>query len=183
MRKVIAAINMTVDAYCDHTAGIPDEEIHEHYTELLKSAGVILYGRITFQLMEYWRGVLKNPTGNRAMDEFAVAMDNVPKIVFSRTLKNPGWESAKLARHELREEILQLRQEKGKNIFIGSPGLIAAATKLDLIDEFQLCVHPLITGGGLRLFKNINERIALRLLGTKTFGNGAVILYYERGRR
>jgi dihydrofolate reductase len=87
MAKLIAAINMTLDGFCDHTAGIPDEEIHEHYADLLKNADTILYGRITYQLMEYWQTVVKNPTGNKAMDEFAVVIDKIPKIVFSHSLK------------------------------------------------------------------------------------------------
>lgn len=82
MRKLIAAINMTIDGFCDHTSGIPDEEIHQHYADLLRSADVALYGRITYQLMEFWRTVLENPTGDKAMDDFAVAIDNTRKIVF-----------------------------------------------------------------------------------------------------
>jgi dihydrofolate reductase len=88
MRKLIAAINMTLDGFCDHTAMIADDEIHQHYNELLSSASTVLYGRITYQLMEsYWPTVVKNPTGNKPMDEFAVTIDNIPKIVFSNTLK------------------------------------------------------------------------------------------------
>ena len=78
MRKVIAAINMTIDGFCDHTSGIPDDEIHQHYTELLRSAGITLYGRITYELMRYWQPIVTNPTGNKSMDEFAVAIDNIP---------------------------------------------------------------------------------------------------------
>jgi dihydrofolate reductase len=97
MRKLIAAINMTLDGFCDHTAIIPDDEIHHHYADLLRTADIVLYGRITFQLMEYWQTVVENPTGNKATDEYALTMDHIPKIVFSQTLKNVGWESAKLA--------------------------------------------------------------------------------------
>jgi len=179
MRKVIAAINMTLDGFCDHTAVIPDEEIHQHYTNLLNNAGVVLYGRITYQLMEYWRTVVTNPTGNKSMDEFAIVMDNTQKIVFSRTLKNIDWKSAKLATRDIEEEVLALRQQPGKDIFVGSPGLIVALTNLNLIDEFQLCVHPVIAGKGLPLFKNINDRAVLKLVKTKTFSGGAIILYYE----
>lgn len=182
MKKVIAAINMTVDGFCDHTAGIPDEEIHQHYTELLRGADTILYGRITYQLMEYWRELAVNPSGDKTMDEFAMVMDNTPKIVFSHTLKNVDWKSAKLATRTLEEEILALKQSsknEGKDIYVGSPSLIVALTKLNLIDEFQLCVHPVIVGSGLPLFKDISERIVLKLLKTKTFSGGAVILYYE----
>ena len=82
MAKLIAAMNMTVDGFCDHTAMIADEEIHQHYTELLNSASTVLYGRITFQLMEYWASVVKNPISVKSMDVFAVTIDNIPKIVF-----------------------------------------------------------------------------------------------------
>jgi len=171
---------MTIDGYCDHTSGIPDDEIHDHYTDLLGSAGVALYGRITYQLMEYWRTVLDNPTGIKAMDDFAVAIDNTPKIVFSRTLKSVDWQSAKLASQDLEQEVLELKQQSGKDIFACSPSLIVALTKLNLIDEYQLCIHPVIAGSGLPLFRDISERIVLKLIKTKVFSGGAVILYYER---
>ncbi|MGN6531323.1 MAG: dihydrofolate reductase family protein [Ginsengibacter sp.] len=191
MKKVIAAINMTLDGFCDHTSGVPDEEIHQHYADLLRSADTALYGRITYQLMEFWRTVLENPTGDKAMDDFAVAIDNTPKIVFSRTLKNVdpkaiGWKSAKLASQDLEKEVLELKQSRpalgrsgSKDVFVCSPGLIVALTKLNLIDEYQLCVHPVIAGSGLPLFKNISEKISLKLIKTKTFSGGAIILYYE----
>ncbi len=180
MRKLIAAINMTLDGFCDHTAGIADDELHQHYNELLSNADTILYGRITYQLMEsYWPTIVKNPTGNKPTDEFAVLIDNISKIVFSRTLKNVDWKNTELKKEVMKEEILELKQQASKNIFAGSPSLIVALTNLNLIDEYQLCVHPVILGTGLPLFKNINDRINLKLLKTKTFGSGAVTLYYE----
>ena len=184
MRKVIAALNMTLDGYCDHTAIIPDDEIHQHYADLLSGAGTLLYGRITYQLMEFWQTVVKNPTGNKAMDEFALIMDKVPKIVFSHTLKNVepiaiGWESAKLANRILEEEVLYLKQQSGKDIYVGSRSIIIQLMKLNLIDEFQLCVHPVIAGSGLPLFENLNDRTILKLIKSKTFSGGAIILYYE----
>ena len=184
MRKLIAAINMTLDGFCDHTAMIADDEIHQHYNELLSSADTLLYGRITYQLMEsYWPTVVKNPTGNKPTDEFAVTIDNIPKIVFSHTLQHVEWKTAKLAKKDIKEEVLELRQSSNggsKDILVGSPGLIVACMNLNLIDEFQLCVHPIILGSGLiPLLKNINDRINLKLLKTKTFGCGAVTLYYE----
>lgn len=179
MRKVIAAINMTLDGFCDHTAVNPDEAIHQHYAELLRGAGSILFGRITYELMKYWQTVLENPTGNPAMDDFAVSIDKVPKIVFSKKLKNTGWESAKLARGALEEELSALKHQSGKDIFLGSPSLVAAATNLCLIDEYQICVHPVIAGSGLPLFKNVSKKASLTLLGTKAFDCGAVILYYQ----
>jgi dihydrofolate reductase len=181
MRKLIAAINMTLDGFCDHTAVIADDELHQHYNELLSNAGTLLYGRTTYQLMEsYWPAIVKNPTGNKPTDEFAVLIDNVSKIVFSRTLKNVEWKNTILKKEVIKEEILELKQQAGKNIFAGSPGLIVALTQLDLIDEYQLCVHPVILGNGLQLFKNIKDRINLKLINTKIFGSGSIVLYYER---
>ncbi|ESU27134.1 dihydrofolate reductase [Flavobacterium limnosediminis JC2902] len=180
MRKLIAAINMTLDGFCDHTAVIADEELHSHYNELLRNAGALIYGRITYQLMEsYWPSVVKNPTGIKSFDEFAILIDNIPKIVYSHTLKNVDWKNTILKGEIIKEEISALKQQAGKDIFVGSPSLIVALSQLDLIDEYQLCVHPIVLGSGLRLFKNIEHRIDLKLLNTKTFDSGAVTLYYE----
>ena len=182
MKKIIAAINMTLDGFCDHTAIIPDEELHQHYADLLRTADTVLYGRITFQLMEYWRTVVENPSGKKAMDEFALIMDNVPKIVFSHTLKNVEWKSAKLANRAVEDEVLELKQSRNggsKDIFVGSRSLIIQLMKLNLIDEYQLMVHPVVAGGGLALFENINDRTIFKLIKTKTFSGGAVTLYYE----
>ena len=179
MRKLIAAINMTLDGFCDHTAGIPDDEIHQHYTDLLSKADTILYGRITYQLMEYWRTLLENPSDKKSMNDFAIAIDKIPKIVFSHTLKNVDWESAKLANRDIEEEVLELKQQSGKDILVGSRSLIIQLMKLNLIDEYQLCIHPVIVGTGLPLFENIKDRTVLKLIKTKTFSGGAVMLYYE----
>ena len=183
MRKLIAAMNMTLDGFCNHEAMIADEEIHQHYSELLSKADTLIYGRITYQLMEsYWPSVVKNPTGNKPMDKFAVLIDNISKIVYSRTLQHVDWKNTTLKKEVIQEEILELKQSRNggsKNIVVGSPGLIVALTQLDLIDEYQLGVQPTVLGSGLPLFKNIRDRIDLKLLKTKTFGCGAVMLYYE----
>jgi dihydrofolate reductase len=179
MRKLIAAINMTIDGFCDHTAGIANEELHQHYADLISNSGTILYGRVTYKLMEYWQTVLKEPTGDKSTDEFAVAIDRIPKIVFSHTLNNVEWDSATLAKRDLKEEVSELKQQSGKDILVGSPSLIVSLTELHLIDEYQLCVHPVIAGNGLPLFKNISDRTVLKFIKTKTFDCGAVTLYYE----
>src|SRR6187401_734382 len=179
MRKIIAAINMTLDGFCDHTAGLPDEEIHQHYTELLDQAGIVLYGRTTYQLMEFWRTLLENPSEEKSMNDFAMAIDKIPKIVFSRTIKNVEWESATIAKRNLKDEVLELKQRPGKDIFVGSRSLIIQLMKLNLIDELQLCIYPVVAGTGLPLFENIKDRTVLKLIKTKTFSGGAVMLYYE----
>jgi len=156
MRKLIAAINMTLDGFCDHTEMIADDEIHDHYNDLLRTAGGLLYGRITYQLMEdYWPTIVANPTGNKPIDDFAILIDDIPKIVYST----------------------------GDDLFVGSPGLIVALSNLDVIDEYQIAVQPIILGSGLRLFKNITDRKDLTLLKTKIFGCGAIVLYFEAANK
>ena len=180
MRKIIAAINMTLDGFCDHTAGIADEELHNHYTELLKTGDTLLYGRITYQLMEsYWPGLVEAPSGNQAEDEFAVAIDAISKVVFSHTLTKVDWKTARLATQSVRDEVLDLKQQPGGTIFVGSPSIISKLTQLDLIDEYQLCIHPVILGSGLPLFRNIKASKNLKLIKTKPLGSGAIVHYYE----
>jgi dihydrofolate reductase len=179
MRKIIAAINMTLDGVFDHTAGLPDEEIHQHYTELLGQGDAILYGRTTYQLMEFWRTVLVNPSDKKSMNDFAIAIDKIPKIVFSRTIKNVEWKTATVAKRDLKDEVLELRQQPGKDILVGSRSLIIQLIKLNLIDELQLCMYPVIAGNGMQLFQNINDRTILKLVKTKIFRSGAITLYYE----
>ena len=111
------------------------------------------------------------------MDDFAEVIDKIPKIVFSNTLKNTGWDTAKLSNQPLEEEVLELKQQSGKGILVGSRSLIIQLMKLNLIDEFQLCVHPVVAGRGLPLFENINYRKIFKLIKTKTFSGGAVNFY------
>lgn len=182
MRKIIAAINMTIDGFCDHTGMIPDDEVHDHYKELLLGADTILYGRITYQLMEFWPTLLQNPSNNKAMNDFAVAIDQIDKVVFSQTwMKKPEaitWRNTRLASRTIKDEIEALKRQPGKDILVGSPSLIVSALNLGLLDELQLCVHPVIAGSGLPLFKNVSDRVTLQLLKTKMFRGGALIAYY-----
>lgn len=183
MRKIIAAMNMSLDGYCDHTMQVSNVDfkaIHKHYSELLHGAGALLYGRITFHLMEYWRTLLNEPSGDKAMDEFAVMIDRIPKIVFSHTLQSTDWNTAGIASKELVDEVQQLKQQEGRDVLVGSPGLIAQLTQAGLIDEYQLCIFPLIAGNGLILFKDITAQVNLQLVDTKTLGGGAVVLYYKK---
>ena len=172
-------MNMTLDGFCDHTAMIADDEIHQHYTDLLRESDIIIHGRITYQLMEYWKSVVENPTGNEAMDDFATTIDDIHKVVYSRTLTSVDWRNTELKREIVADEIIGLKKLDGKNILVGSPSLIVAMTNLGLVDEFQLSIHPTIVGSGLALFKDIKGRVDLHLLKTKAFGCGAVTHYYE----
>lgn len=179
MRKVIAAINMKLDGVCDHTVGVVDEGLHQHYTELIENAGIILYGRTTYQLMQFWKTLLDNPSGKKSMDDFALSINNLPKLVFSNTLQDTDWDTAKLSDRPLNEKVLELKQQSGKNILAGSRSLIIQLLNSSLIDEFQICIHPIIEGKGLKLFDQITDRIMLKLIKAKTLNSGATIFYYE----
>lgn len=178
MIKVIAAFNMTLDGICDHTTGIPSQGLHQHYSDLLEHGGIILYGRTTFGLMQFWPTLLQNPSGKKSMDDFAVAIDKIPKLVFSNTLKNTNWDTAGLSDKPLSDKVRELKTQPGKNILIGSRSLIIQLLNHGLVDEFQICVHPVIEGKGLRLFEEIGGQVQLKLVWTKVLDSGAVVLGY-----
>lgn len=177
MSKIIAAINTTLDGYCDHTAVAPDAEVHEHYTQLLQGARALLYGRVTYGLMEFWRPFIDQPSENEAMNRFALVMDATPKIVFSRTMQSVDWHSATLATEPLEVVVQELKAQPGGDVFVGSPGLINTLTNLNLIDEYQLCIHPVLAGKGRPLFDNLRQPKTFTRFNIKTFSSGAVILY------
>ncbi len=170
---------MTLDGNCDHTAGIPDEGLHQHYAELIDHSGVILYGRTTYQLMQFWQKLAPHPSGEKSMDDFATSINTVEKLVFSNTLKDTGWESAKLANRPLENEVQELKKQPGKDILIGSRSLIIQLLNSNLVDELQICIHPVLEGKGLLLFDEIKDRILLKLSTTKLLNSGAIVLVYE----
>lgn len=182
MSKVIAAFNMTLDGVCDHTTGIADEELHQHYAELINSGEIILYGRTTYQLMQFWQEVLKHPSEEKSMNDFAISIGRIPKLVFSNTIKNTGWDSARLADKTLVETVPELKQNSKKDILIGSRSLIIQLLNSNQIDEFQICIHPVIEGKGLKLFDQIKDRIVLKHIRTKPLKSGAIVQYYEPAR-
>lgn len=179
MSKIIASINMTLDGYCDHTAIVPDDDVHNHYKNMLDKGGTILFGRITYQLMEFWLSILENPTDVQSMNDFAKSIDKIQKIVFSNTLKNVEWKSAILANRDLFDVVNELKVNSSKDIYIGSRSLIIQLMNRNVIDEYQICVHPVVVGSGLPLFDKIQNRTILKLTKTQTLKSGAVILYYE----
>src|SRR4249919_2924639 len=123
MRKLVYAINLSIDGCCDHTKMIGDEEIHEYFTQLLRDADLLVYGRITYQLMvPYWPDVAKNPTKEKATDEFARTFDSIKRVVFSRSLTSAD-ENTRIVHTGLREEIIRLKQEEGRNILLGGVAL------------------------------------------------------------
>ena len=183
MRKVVFAINITADGYCSHTDGIADEELHKYFTKLLRDADVILYGRITYQLMvPYWPDVAKTQSESEATNEFARVFDSLDMLVFSRTLEHVEGSNRRIARSNVAEEVLALKQQPGKNIAIGSLSLASQLSEQGLIDEYQFVVHPVVAGKGPRLFETVKLRDSLRLdfLGSETFKSGVVALQYRK---
>ena len=183
MRKVIFAINVTLDGCCDHTKFNPDEETMEYFTDLTQGADTFVYGRETYQLMiPFWPDLAKNPSGHRKADvEFAQAFDAVEKIiVFSQSLDSPHGEKTTIVRTGLQDEILKLKQEQGKNILTGGVNIPSQLAELGLIDEYRFVVHPIVSGEGRRLFEGISLQQAsrLKLVDTKVMRSGCVVLRY-----
>jgi dihydrofolate reductase len=184
MRKLIFGINITLDGCCDHTKGIGDDEVHDYFAQLLHNADVLVYGRKTYQLMvPFWPDIandLSAPT--KAINDFAVAFNSVPKIVvFSRTLAHPTDKKTIVFKGNLKDEILRLKNEEGKDIMVGGVDLPAQLLQLDLIDEFHFVVQPIIVGEGRRLFDQIDiKKLELRKIEVKEFKSGCVAVRYER---
>jgi dihydrofolate reductase len=183
MRKLIFAINTTLDGCCDHTKFGPDAETFEYVTQLVRDTGTFLYGRKTYQLMDpYWPDVAKNPSGDRkAHYEYAqayLAVDNI--VVFSKSLEKPEGKNTRIVRTNLQEEVIKLKQEQGKNILTGGITLPTQLAELGLIDEYLIVVHPIVVGEGRRLFEGISlqEKLQLKLVDSTVFNSGAVVLRY-----
>jgi dihydrofolate reductase len=183
MRKVVFGINTTADGYCSHTDGIPDEELHDYFTRVLSNASVILSGRVTYQLMvPYWPDVAKNQSETGATMEFARVYDALEKVVFSTTLTRVEDKNTRIVRGNVAEEVLALKQKPGKDICVGSLSIASQLSTRGLIDEYHFVVHPVVAGKGPRLFDTVNlqERLLLDLLGSKTFQSGVVALHYRK---
>ena len=184
MRNVIFAINMTQDGCIDHTKFNPDEETFEYFIHLLRDdTGVLVYGRKTYQLMvPYWPDVAKDPTSTKADIEFAQTFVSKKKIVFSRSLDSAEDGNTRIVRANLRDEILKLKQEPGKNILVGGVDVPSQLMELGLIDEYRFVVMPIIAGAGRRLFDGVNlpEKRQLKLVESKIFKSGSVALHYRK---
>lgn len=183
MRKVVFAINITTDGFCSHTDGIVDDELHEYFTKLLRNASLLLYGRITYQLMvPYWPDVARNPSENKAAHEFARVFDSLDKVVFSTTLQHVDGNNTRIVRANVAEEVIALKQQPGKDICVGSLSIASQLSARGLIDEYRFVVHPVVAGKGPRLFETVQPQGSLRLdfMGSETFGSGVVALHYRK---
>ncbi len=182
MRRVVFAINITTDGFCNHTDGIADAEVHEYHTRVLRNANLLLFGRNTYQLMvPYWPDVVKNPSETEAINEFARVFDSLDKVVFSTTLKQVGGNNTRIVRANVAEEVRALKQQPGKDICVGGLSIASQLSARGLIDEYHFVVHPFVVGKGPRLFETVKpqDRLQLDLIGTETFQCGAVALHYK----
>jgi dihydrofolate reductase len=181
MRKLIFAIHTTLDGCVDHTKQFVDEETLEYFTHLTREADLQVFGRKTYQLMvPYWPEVLKNPSETKADTEFARAFVSIKKVVFSRSLDSVEDKNTRIVRTDLRDEILKLKQEQGKDILVGGVDIPSQLMELGLVDEYLFVVGPIIAGAGRRLLEGVSlpERLQLKLVESKIFESGCVALRY-----
>ena len=160
---------------------IVDEEFNEYAIDLLSNVDAILFGRLTYQLMaDYWPAAATNPSTSKSDLEIADKMNNLPKIIFSKTLQRVEWNNSRLVKENIAEEILKMKQQPGKDMVIfGSGSIVSSFMQLGLIDEYRIIVNPVVLGNGKPLFKGVNDKHNLKLLKTRVFSSGIVILFYE----
>jgi dihydrofolate reductase len=183
MRPLRYSINITLDGCCDHRAGIADEALHRHAVENLARADALLFGRVTYEMMETaWRQPA--PPGARPawMEPFARMIDKAKKYVVSSTLDRVDWNAELVRGDHLGKAVQQLKRESGKGLFVGGVKLPLALTELGLIDEYEFVVHPRLAGHGPTLFAGLSKHVDLKLVSRREFGSGAVALRYEPRR-
>lgn len=183
MRPLRYAINVTLDGCCDHTAGSTDEELHRYWEENLARADALLFGRVTYEMMEAaWRPVARG--GGRPewmaewMEPFARTIDAAKKYVVSSTLAAVDW-NAELVRGDLEQAVRQLKQAPGDGLFVGGVTLPLALAKLGLIDEYEFVVHPTVAGRGPTVLAGLSQPLDLKLMSRRDFASGAVALRYS----
>jgi dihydrofolate reductase len=186
MRPLRYSINVTLDGCCDHRAILPDEELHRHAVENIVRADALLFGRVTYEMMEAaWRSPARTGVRPDWMADwglpFARTIDAAKKYIVSSTLDRVDW-NAELVRGDLEKSVQQLKQEPGKGLFTGGVKLPLALAELGLIDEYELVVHPRLMGHGPTLFAGLSKCVDLRLVSRLEFGSGAVAMRYEPRR-
>jgi dihydrofolate reductase len=181
MRPLRYSINVTLDGCCDHRVGIVDEDLHRHAVENIAQADALLFGRVTYEMMEAaWR----SPAPGAMPDwtkPFARTIDAAKKYVVSSTLDRVDW-NAELVRGDLENAVQRLKGEPGKGLFVGGVKLPQALAELGLIDEYEFVVHPRLAGHGPTLFAGLSKHVDLKLVSRLEFGSGAVAMRYEPKR-
>jgi dihydrofolate reductase len=179
VRPLRYSINVTLDGCCDHRAISPDEETHRHATETLDQADALLFGRVTYEMMESaWRPPGQMEAMPEWMAPFGRTIDAAKKYVVSSTLDRVDW-NAELVRGDLGEAVQELKREPGRGLVVGGVQLPLALAELGLIDEYEFVVQPRLVGHGPTLFAGLSKRVDLRLVDRLEFGSGAVAMRYE----
>jgi dihydrofolate reductase len=175
------ALNVTLDGCCDHRAAIADDELHDYFTGLMDAAGAMLWGRITYEMMESaWPAVARDEKAPRAMQEWARKLEAKPKYVVSASRRDFHWNNSFRVEGELREAVRQLKEKNPDGVLVGSPMLSAALEGLGLIDEYRIVVHPIFAGHGPTLFQGLERSTRLELVSTKSLKSGVMALHYRR---
>jgi dihydrofolate reductase len=189
MRKVIALVNITLDGFAATADGgldwtIVDDEMWVHTNELFNGADTTLFGRVTYQGFEQaWPAIGANPDSPKTMTDFAAWIENVEKIVFSRSLERVPWNHSRIVKDHIAEEVAKLKAQPGKDIVImGSLSITRTFLNLGLLDELQLNINPVVLGSGIRLFDGSEDRQDLTLVKTKGFASGVVSVHYASKR-
>ena len=183
MRNLIFAINITLDGCVDHTPINPDDEVLEYFARLTREADLQVFGRKTYELMvPYWPEVAKDQSASKADREFAQAFVSLNKVVFSRSLESVEDKNTRIVRTDLRDEIVRLKQEPGKNILVGGVDVPSQLIELSLVDEYRFVLHPVIAGKGRRLLEGVSlqEKLQLKLVDSQIFKSGSVLLRYRK---
>ena len=182
MRKIILMISVSLDGYFEGPNReidwhMVDEELHEYFNRYLETMSVMIHGRVTYELMAgYWPTADQDPEAAAPTKEFARIWRDAPKIVYSRSLRSAGWNTT-IVREVVPSDVEALKAQPGADMVLGGPNLAATFMRHNLIDEYHICVHPVVIGEGHPLFSH-DTRLALRLLESRTFGNGVVLLRY-----
>jgi len=183
MRRIIFAINITVDGCCDHTKQIADEEAHEYFADLLRSVDLLVFGRKTYELMvPFWPEVAKSQSMTPASNEFARVFDSLNKVVVSRSLDRVEDRKTRIIRSNLRDEMLKLKEEPGKDILVGGVDVPSQLIELGLVDEYRFVVTPIVAGEGRRLLEGVSlqQSLQLNLVESKVFKSGCVVQHYSK---
>jgi dihydrofolate reductase len=180
MRPLRYSINVTLDGCCDHRMNLGNEAIHRHAVENLTRADALLFGRVTYEMMEgAWRLPMRAGALPAWTEPFARTIDAAKKYVVSSTLERVDW-NAELLRGDLGQAVRELKQQPGSGLFVGGVTLPLALTELGLIDEYELVVHPRIVGHGPTLFAGLSKHLELELVGRLELGSGVVAMQYRR---
>ncbi len=181
MGTLTFGLNVTLDGCIDYTQGIVDDQLHDHWTELMDQSGAMLFGRTTYELMEAaWPALAQDEKAPRAMREWAQKLDAKPKYVVSSTRSEFPWKNTFKVEGDLREAISALKAKTERGVLVGAPKLATALEEMGLVDEYRIVVHPVVSGRGPTLFHGLSKARRLELVSTRRLGSGVQVMHFRR---